>query len=572
MKQLLYTLLLLLPFTLSAQVEKEVEVSKSYVPRVAPATKPALQPDFTDTVKLRPEIDYTVQPRALNTRLESRTFRPATVTYWEFNRPSMGYLKAGIGAPLNSLADLRIATQNPSIGYALLYLNHEGDYASVRNAAGKHPTSTRMRNRIGAAAGRYLGRHTIEADLNYENYLTHRYGATDPTDDWGVGSRVNFGEAELRIRLGDDFDHAEKVNFEVEGFSTYLHDNSEAIQLHNVRQIDAGGRGRVDFRWGGHRIGVGFGFEGAWGVGDCSDAENLNFRGRLGYSFSRRSFDAQVGMVYHYSKVRCGAESEGFHYPIPHIRLKFNLGDGAFVPYLGFDGQVELNDFRSLLNENPYVTTGLWLPKNTVGYNLRAGVEGNLSNRFSYRLHFTMSWIENARYWYGINLSDEQQTSNNYLQFGVAQARRNTATIGVELKWRPATDWLIQGSVTGYLHDFRGQIEEHTLCGGLPALESKLKVSYHHRKFSLYAAGALSSTRYWSNLKYDPTTQQPDQPTFSIYKLPITVDLSLGADYHLNAKWSLFLEGRNLLNERLHDWANYPLTGIACTVGVKWNF
>lgn len=568
MKQLLYTLLLLLPLSLSAQVQKEVEVSKSYVPRVAPATKLALQPDFTDTVKLRPEIDYTIQPRALNTQLESRTFRPATVTYWEFNRPSMGYLKAGVGAPLNSLADLRIATQNPSIGYALLYLNHEGDYAKVRNAAGKHPTSTRMYNRIGAAAGRYLGRHTLEADLSYENYLTHRYGATDPTDDWMVGSRINYGEAELRIRLGDDFNNSEKVNFNVEGWGLYLHDNSQNCQPTDLAQVDAGGRGRIDFRRGGHRIGIVFGFEGAWGLRDSQD-ENLNFRGELSYSFAHRSFDAEVGMTYHYSKVRCGEQSEGFHYPIPHLRLKFNVGDGVFVPYVGFDSEIERNDFRSLLRENPYTTTGLWLPKNTVSYNLRAGVEGNLSNRLSYRLHFTMSWLENARYWYGVNLSSEEQTSNNYLQFAVAQARRNTATIGAELKWRPATDWLIQGSVTGYLHDFTAQIEGHDLCGGLPALESKLKVSYHHRKFTIRAAAELQSTRYWSNLKYDPAA---DAPAFSIYKLPITVDLSLGADYHLNTKWSLFLEGRNLLNERLHDWANYPLTGIGFTIGAILNF
>lgn len=568
MKQLLYTLLLLLPLSLSAQVQKEVEVSKSYVPRVASPTKLVLHPDFTDTVKLRPEIDYTIQPRALNTQLESRTFRPATVTYWEFNRPSTGYLKAGIGAPLNSLANLHIATQNPSIGYALLYLNHEGDYAKVRNAAHKHPTSTRMLNRIGAAAGRYLGRHTLEADLSYENYLTHRYGATDPTDDWMVGSRINYGEAELRIRLGDDFNNPEKVNFNVEGWGLYLHDNSQNYHPINLAQVDAGGRGRIDFRRGGHRIGIGLGFEGAWGLRDSQD-ENLNFRGDLRYSFSQRSFDAEVGLMYHYSKVRCGEQSEGFHYPIPRLRLKFNVSDGAFVPYLGFDGEVERNDFRSLIKENPYVITGLWLPKNTVNYNLRAGVEGNLSNRLSYRLHFTMSWLENARYWYGVNLQGEGQTSNNYLQFAVAQARRNTATLGAELKWRPATDWLIQGSVTGYLHDFTGQIEEHDLCGGLPALESKLKVSYHHRKFTIRAAAELESTRYWSNLKYDPASEVPG---FSIYKLPITVDLSLGADYHLNSKWSLFLEGRNLLNRRLHDWANYPLTGINFTMGAKWNF
>lgn len=50
-------LLLGLPLGAAAQVEKQVEVSKSYLPEVAPASKLAIVPDHTDTVKIRPDID-----------------------------------------------------------------------------------------------------------------------------------------------------------------------------------------------------------------------------------------------------------------------------------------------------------------------------------------------------------------------------------------------------------------------------------------------------------------------------------------------------------------------------------
>lgn len=564
------TLLMSLP--LSAQVEKQVEVSKSYVPKVATAAKPALQPEFADTVKIRPEIDYTISPRALNTQLETRTFRPATVTYWEFNRPTPFYLKAGVGYPLNSVADLHLATQNPSIGYAMLYVNHLGDYARVKNYAGLEPTATRMYNRIGGAAGRYLGRHILETELYYENRLLHRYGATDPQDDLMVGSRVNFGEAAMRIRIGDDFNNERKVNFNIEGYGIYLHDNSRTLSLMDARQIDAGGTGRIGFRWGSHQLNFGLGFEGAWGAGDMSGYENQNLHGRFAYSFTRHSMEAEVGAEYHYAAITSSEGRESFHYPIPHIRLKFNLGNGAFVPFAGFDGEVERNDFRSLLKENPYLITGFALPKNTVHYNLRFGAEGNLSNRFSYRLHIEMSWIENARYWYGINFPMAESANRNFLQFGVAQARRNTATLGVDLKWRPVADLMIQGTVLGYLHDFRGQLGEQMLAGGLPALRSTLKAEYAHRKFTIALSGELCSTRHWSNLHYLNDNQGAGKMEWLTYKVPITVDLRLYADYHLNSSLTLFAEGRNLLNERLHDWANYPLTGIACTVGVKLNF
>lgn len=569
---LLLSLILLATLPLGAQVHKEVEVSKSYVPKVATATKPTLNPEFADTVKIRPEIDYTIIPRALNTQLETRTFRPATVTYWEFNRPKPFYLKAGAGYPLNSAVDLHATTQNPSIGYAMLYLNHLGDYAKVRNYADKRPNSTRLYNRIGGAAGRYLGRHILETELYYEHHLLHRYGACDPSDDWMVGSEVKFGEAGMRIHIGDDFDNKQKFNFNVEAYGIYLHENSQTVQLPNVSQADAGAVGQIGFRWGEHRLHLGVGFEGAWGLDALEPYDNLNIRGRFAYTFSHRKMEAEVGAEYHFAGITTTQGNESFHYPIPHILLKFNLGEGSFVPFIGFDGHVERNDFRSLVHENPYLVTGLALPKNTVNYNLRFGTEGEFSSRFSYRLFIEMSWVENARYWYGCNFHNSELVGNNYLQFGVEQARRNTATLGLDLKWRPVADFTLQGSLQGYLHDFQGKIGENHLAGGLPALRSSLKAEYAHRKFTLSLSGELASTRYWSNLRFGTNAKGEQRAEMVIYKVPITVDLRLYADYHLNPSLTLFVEGRNLLNERLHDWANYPLTGIACTAGVKLNF
>ena len=95
MKKLLLAALLLaaLPRMGAAQVEKQVEVTKAYVPRVGSAAKLPVEPDMTDTTRIRPEIDYTITPLSLQTTLTTRPIRPATVTYWEFNRPQPFYLK-----------------------------------------------------------------------------------------------------------------------------------------------------------------------------------------------------------------------------------------------------------------------------------------------------------------------------------------------------------------------------------------------------------------------------------------------------------------------------------------------
>ena len=58
-------LFLLLPATVWAQVEKHVEVTKDYVPDLAPALKLSFEPSMIDTAVLRPDIDYSITPQAL---------------------------------------------------------------------------------------------------------------------------------------------------------------------------------------------------------------------------------------------------------------------------------------------------------------------------------------------------------------------------------------------------------------------------------------------------------------------------------------------------------------------------
>ena len=111
--------------TASAQVEKVVEVTKTYVPGLQSAVKLPVQPDMTDTVLMYPDIDYSIAPLSIETSFRTRPIRPASVTYWEFNRPRRCYLKAGAGYPLNSELDFYVSSQNHDTGYALGYLNHK---------------------------------------------------------------------------------------------------------------------------------------------------------------------------------------------------------------------------------------------------------------------------------------------------------------------------------------------------------------------------------------------------------------------------------------------------------------
>ena len=82
MKRYIVTLLVAIaaPLALSAQVTKQVEVTKNFAPEIGTAKKMEVAPNMVDTITLRPEIDYTITPRSFASALGTHRFQPAKVT------------------------------------------------------------------------------------------------------------------------------------------------------------------------------------------------------------------------------------------------------------------------------------------------------------------------------------------------------------------------------------------------------------------------------------------------------------------------------------------------------------
>ncbi|MEG1622113.1 MAG: hypothetical protein RR330_01940 [Alistipes sp.] len=561
----------LLPEILLAQVEKRVEVSKTYIPNVEHATKLTLHPDMTDTVKIHPDIDYTVTPLAFSTSLSVRPMRPATVTYWEFNRPKPLYLKVGAGYPLNSVLDFYASTQNAGTGYVVGSINHEGSYANIRNEADEKHNSTQMYNRIGVAAGYYLGRRTIEMDMSYDNRLLHRYGAFAAEDQLMVGDRIDYGQANVRVRFGDDFTDMKRFNFNIEANGSYFYDNSQALLPIDDRQINGGVHAKLGRHIGRHTLLLQGGFDGIWGKGDLSSYRNQRYDIGLRYAFTTRTAALEFGLDYHHSRIiELNENKHNYNYILPYAKIHFDLGKGILMPYIEFDGNVRDNSFCTLTHTNPYIVGGLTLPKNTVAYNLTFGADGKLfDSRLVYRLFLRMTWMENAPYWFGTNAIDPETEfpTVNFLQFSAIQARRNQVSFNGEIEWKPAGNFSMMIGVYGSIYDNTASMNGILLGGGLPVFRGILKADYTHRKFSIGLSAEMKSVRHWTNVLVNGT-----ETTLLPYKTPITVDLRAHIDWHISHTVTVFTEGRNLVNQRLYTWANYPELGANFTAGVKLTF
>lgn len=586
-KRVLATLLAVaLPCAVAAQVEKQVEVTKAYVPSIESAAKLAIAPDMTDTARMRPEIDYTITPLSLRTTLSPRPIRPATVTYWKFNRPLPFYLKVGAGYPLNSVLDFYASSQNPGTGYIVGYVNHEGRYADIRNDFGIKNPSTRMTNRIGVAAGKYFGRRTLEGEVSYDNRLYHAYGGyLKPSTSGSSGSRilstykpgarVDYGDAQAAFRFGDDFKDLSRFNFEIAlrggFFSGYpelyqwdagagpgedpnyrrLYDNSLQTNFETSARLARG--------FGRHRLSVEVGYERLAGQKSIDGYKEHIIRAGLRYGVDGGVVRFEAGADYYHDKI--GSREAG-NYIVPFAHLDFNLGTAGLKPFLEIDGGVSDNSFRSLTQQNPYLLQAWALDKSSVDYNGRFGIGGELwREKFNYRAYVEFSIRDNHTYWYNTAYSDTYTA----LYPEVALARQTVTSFNGEAEYRPIGPLRMTLGVHGYLYN-----NETPYHDGSSSFEGDFSLRYQGRKIAFGAGVAVRTSREWTLININGQSSSEEER--SSFEAPFAADVRVDFEWRVSRRVSVFAEGRNLANARLYEYAWYPEYGASFTLGVKANF
>ncbi|MCX4262265.1 MAG: hypothetical protein OSJ31_05120 [Alistipes sp.] len=539
------------PSVSSAQANKQVEVTKAYIPQVGDARKPAIEVDMTDTVKLRPEIDYTITPRTWRSSLQVRDFEAARANFWDYERPKKFFARLGAGYPLTTLGDLYFTTHNPKVGYAGAYVNHEGDFEPRSTAfGGERLTAARsgsMRNRIGARGGLFVGRHTAAIDIDYRYDMFHRYAV--------AGSpRLDYGDAGGAVRFGDDFADLSRVNFDVELHGRFWRDIRAGKDTGIGRDMfSVGGSVRLARDFSGNEIEFELLYDQWSGCKALSDYADRQAGASLGYSRRLGNADLSVGVGYRYDKVTLLNAS---HFVMPRLRLAYSREGAAFAPFVELDTRVESNNYRSLAGRNPYIgfdamTAGaiVSMPA-TRSYDLSGGFEGVAARgRLSYRASVGVSFMRDRIFWYNYD----------FAWFGAEAADDNRITAAAEIEYRPTGAWTIGGGVKYHADNTSTDL----LCCE-PKVEGVFRVRYTHSRFTIAAAVEAAGRRHWSVRGAGIVSGE--------FTAPATADVSLWAEYAVTRRLAVFAEGRNLANTTLYDWANYYRNSINFRAGVKIDF
>lgn len=594
MKRYITTLVILCAVSLvaSAQVSKQVEVTKEFAPEIGKAKKMDIAPNMVDTITLRPEIDYTITPRSFASTLGTHRFNPATATYWEYQRRYPFYLKLGVGYPLNTVGDLYAMSHRADVGYIVGYANHKGMYAKLPYVNGfdgklykRDNRSMQMNNKFGVMGGKYFGRYTLAGDLSYAMDIYYRYPFHNIYNEDGteylVYKRrgVDADNLNFNVSFGDSFADYSHLNFKVYASANFFNDKSEHfVAEHRYQQLNATA-GASLAREITKRSSLSFDldYNGYYGLHSLKSYQNSIVGAQLLYRYrSGGLLDLNVGAKLYYDHNPSDVKKNRWH-GFPMLNLSLNIGDrGLAVPYVEVEGKLQNNSYYSLAKQNPYLAIlgegngelqANKVVPNTELYNVRIGVSGHTKDsKLSYRFYASMSFMKNALYWYNAN----------QIFFDVTTAKRNIWSLCGVIDYRPISQLLISAQVKGILYNNYAKLGEVTLDGAMPNVEAALKMRYTHRKFTLGLSADIYGPCDWTAVRnYALFNSAYTEPTsVGRFTTPVALDLSLYADWRVSKTCTIFAEGNNLLGDVLptYRWAYYRELGASFTVGVKVQF
>lgn len=566
-------------FAVSAAVaqdnlSKQMEVTKAYTPRVRQAEKLPVEPRMVDTAQLRPQIDYSITPTAWRTAFSSDKYEAArmSVVPFEKNRPL--YVRAGLGYPLQSTADVYF---NPYTGPKSTFgafFNHRGSYSKIKNELGVKPNSIEMLNGGGFYGSKLFGRYKLSGDLAYDNRLYHSYGVVpedlfpfpgnDPsivTTSFMERDGFRFGRLRGGLAFGDTFTDLSHFNFQAglnagaahrTGIGFYQFDVDgwiKAAKMFNPK----------------HGFEAGIYERGAIGMGDLSgvNAVTVMFHPRYLLSLNKFSLKAGLDLNYNYNRVYM----QDYIGIAPHVEAVLNIANGYFTPYFNLTSALMDGSLEALSRRNPYhIGTGATGWTNDI----RLGFSGSVGGVFSYHVYGGVSKLEDNTFFLGYQEINPNNTGNAAflpLTFWTVADDGIRCVIGADLSLTNLGGFSAKLSVNRYWEEMN-----NLPTGEMPKFDAGLELSYSYKdKFTVSAGANITGESQFINNGFYTST--PLQEAFYVVNtVPAAADIFAAVDVKLFDGFNVFVEGRNLANQKLYRHQFYPGLGTNVMVGIKATF
>ncbi|MGW8316821.1 MAG: hypothetical protein ACWGNV_14555 [Bacteroidales bacterium] len=536
--------LILFPAMLIAQQE-EVRVVKPYTPTLSGAQKIQLLPGMNEEIDFQPpEFDYQLYPKRYESQFRVQPIRAARMVKMPLKKLYKSQVTLGMGNYLTPLAELNLNQLRSRNGTFGLNIRHHSMNGKVKLENDMKAEAGFNENSLELYGDRFMKNAVLEYDLgsSYNSYV--HYGV-DPELDTVLDRKdavEPYFTAEASLDLhsmnADSFHFDYNTGLDYYYFTHQFEEAEHGAMLHfdfhkKLRVIDLAGE--AGGAWYGHYP--------DW---DSIVGNHTLFWAKpyIGKSAPEWQFTAGVNI---YGEVREQFLTLHFY---PRASFEFNIVREVIVPYFGVDGYLESNNYRSVVEENPYVAPNLSvLPTShkLIGY---AGLKGRISDVFVYNLKGSYSIIDNQYFF----VNDTSSVLKN--QFNVVYDDITLLRLHGEFSIRPSDAWKL--FLKGNYYSYTLVNEAHPW--NKPAFDLSLQARYNMSDKILINMGVYTiGSRYYENFS-----------SSSDATLPLTIDGNLGIEYRYTKLLSFWVRFNNVAAQRYFLYAQYPSYRFRAMVGLTY--
>ncbi|GLR15491.1 TonB-dependent receptor [Portibacter lacus] len=509
---------------------EQVEVIKQFEARLEDARKVNTLPE-PPAQRVLEKFNYSVNIRPIELAYLDPVIRPVAIPAKAKPIKYNGFVRAG-GGNLNTL--------DAGLGYHFVTRNETGftvnaDYLTMENKAERFQKRQQIIADIGidhnfnalVAFGANIGYHQKDigfygSPLDFVPEDTTAYFRT--IADYGFGFNLynaEENEYDVNYNLGFDFknvslrdENLDENNFKVDA----------RIEKNINQQFNISLDGLVDIT----------------SIIDTGSTSINNYHIKPGFAYNNEQFRFSAGVDFAFAKDKT--------YYLPDVEISYSLFDLGLIPYAFWNGNLQKNHMKSLVEYNPYLSASV-VPDlgNTVHNFYGLGFKGtvkklNYDAKVSYGSVADLVMFRNQVNELGLRQFVIQKDSANVLKFDV----------NAEYKFGDQLEMNAHFGIQDY-DIYLFHIPTYQFDFGLKyyLLDQKLTINP-----SLYIRDGV-------NVFNDD---------FEDETLPYMLDLNLHADYKIHDQFSLYVQFNNLLGSEYQQWYDYSNFGLNIQGGLKVRF
>ena len=585
---LLIVILTTATFISSAQrdsvINREVEVVKSFKPKILDSYKINEMPKIEETELQKPSFNYNINSEPIVNTFSVNPLKAASITSAPKEETGYGLVRAGLGnynKPYGEFFFNHLTSKKSIFG---IHARHLSSHGKLKLEGGDKVDAPFSKNLAEIYYNHFLRKSVLSFNIDFKHDGFNYYGypiesVPEPLmeDNQTInyfGTKQAFSKGGINVKLNNPSLEMDDSFF---GFDLDYH-----YFVNKTNQTEHFGKfmthSQKPFSFGTGLLDIGVSFIQANNVLNrvtqtIDSRQQTWLYANPAVYFGKKMFNATLGLnTWYVNDINVDPQFK----ITPNVLLNFMPVKNIIKLYAGIDGNFINNNYSKIAYENPFVNPEHDVINSFEKIRFFGGFDGKFASKTNFKIGVDYSMIDDQPFYYlkEYTLFDPNFNPNPTVvdnDFSILYDDIDLLKINLEIIHRSSDklDLLLSGNY--YIYN----LKEQTEAWNMPQWDANLSVGYKITERLNVSADFYLIGERKALIIENPLINNPITNPNLIYKsnnLDTTFDMNVRGNYKITEKFSVFAQLNNFGFQKYQRWFGYPVQSFNFLAGVSYAF